>query len=85
MTIEAADWDMTAYFPSFGGEEYRRFLQDLSSDVDGLCAALPALGSIDPSHFEDWEAWLLRLEAVVARNRHLASYLGCLGAADARS
>jgi len=85
MTIEAADWDMTAYFPSFGGEEYRRFLQDLSRDVKGLCADLPALGSIGPSHGDDWEAWLLRLEAVVARNRHLASYLGCLGAADARS
>ena len=85
MTIEAADWDMTAYFPTFGGEEYRGFLQVLSSDVARLASDLSALGAIEPSRLADWEAWLLRLEAAVARNRHLASYLGCLSAADARS
>lgn len=85
MTIAVADWDMTSYFPTFGGEEYRSFLEDLSTQVSSLCADLPDLGAVVLPHLEAWEVWLLQLEGVVARNRHLASYLGCLSAADSRN
>ncbi|MFP6665541.1 MAG: M3 family oligoendopeptidase [Deltaproteobacteria bacterium] len=79
-----ADWDMTSYFPEHGGGVYRAFREELVADVAELRRALPGLGAIDAEGLERWEAWLLRLEDVAARNRHLGSYLGCLSAADAR-
>jgi len=85
MTNAAADWDMTSYFPEFGGAAYRSFREDLSTAVEGLCESLPGLGPVALPHLEGWESWLLRLEGVVAQNRHLGSYLGCLSAADAHN
>jgi oligoendopeptidase F len=76
------DWDMSAYFPEFGGADYQAFRQRLTTDMAMLQADIEALGSIDDAR-EDWTGFAARLEDVFARHRHLGSYLGCLQAADA--
>ena len=57
MTNAAADWDMTSYFPEFGGAAYRSFREDLSTAVEGLCESLPGLGPVALPHLEGWESW----------------------------
>jgi len=80
----APDWDMTAYFDALGSASYRAFRSDLARDVEALLREAPGLGPITEQSLERWSGWIARLEEVAGRSTHLASYLGCLGAADAR-
>ncbi len=82
--MSAPNWDMTPYFPSFGGPEYSTFRETLVSDMASIAAELREIEPIANDARDVWERLLLRLEDVFARHRHLGSYLGCLGAADAR-
>ncbi len=75
------DWDMRPYFPSFGGSEYRSFRAALEADVAALARPEPGLPAL-ASDLDGFAAHLVRLEAVMARARHLTSYLGCIAAAD---
>lgn len=79
----APNWDMTPYFPSFGGDEYERFRGELANDIEAIQRDLAALGPVSSSR-EAWSRILERVESVFARHRHVGTYLGCLGAADAR-
>ncbi|MFQ5697665.1 MAG: M3 family oligoendopeptidase [Myxococcota bacterium] len=84
MAQAAGDWDLTPYFDSLGGGEYRAFRSDFDREVRALEREALALGGIEPESLEGWRALMLRLEDATARSGHLASYLGCLGAADSR-
>ena len=79
------DWDMTPYFPELDGEAYRGFRADLERDVAALQTESGQLGAIDEANVADWVQLLVRLEGVTSRTGHLAGYLGCLSAADAKS
>jgi oligoendopeptidase F len=89
MTSPAAqpvpDWDMTPYFPEFDGPEYRAFRDSLASDVGGWLTRVPELGAISAASVDAWAEHLAALEDLTSRAAHLGSYLGCLGAADARN
>jgi oligoendopeptidase F len=77
------DWDMTAWFPEFRGKEYTAFREHLARDVASLQERVHDLSAIDSSSVRAWAAFLVDLEGVAQRAAHLASYLGCVGAADA--
>jgi oligoendopeptidase F len=79
------DWDLTSYFPSFDGEEMRRFKEGLKTDIARLRARAGGLAGLDADNGADWEAVVLACEDLLARHRHLYSYIGCLTAADARN
>ena len=87
------NWDLTSYFPAFGGPGMRLFKDQLRIDIDGLSersTALPALGESPdaaPSHdyLAQWEGVLLCCEELSRRLSHMASYLSCLTAADTRN
>lgn len=81
---QAADWDMSSYFAAHGDADYVAFRDGIATELADLRRALPGLGAIEIASFERWEDWLVRFEAMAARNRHLGSYLGCMAAADAR-
>jgi oligoendopeptidase F len=85
-TVEASgsDWDLTAYFDELDQKAYRRFRRALGEDTEVLLGEARALAPLDTSSMETWVALLVRLEDVSARSGHLASYLGCLRAADSR-
>jgi oligoendopeptidase F len=83
MTTEP-DWDMTPYFPEFAGSEYREFRASLADDVAGLLGEVRSAPPISAEMVPAWAALLVRLEEIASRSAHLHSYLGCLGAADAR-
>ena len=76
------DWDMSAYFPEFGGPDYRAFRERLAGDIADLQEVVATLAPMDEAP-EAWASFAARLEDLFARHRHLGSYLGCLQAADA--
>jgi len=79
-----ADWDLTSYFDELGDDAYRGFRETLAADVDALLGDARSLASLDAGSVERWVALLGRLEDASARSAHLASFLGCLRAADSR-
>lgn len=77
-------WDLTPFFPTFEGPEYRAFRERLAGDLAGLHAEVGALGGLASERSGAWASLLVRLEDATSRSAHLASYLGCLHAADSR-
>ncbi|MGH7291151.1 MAG: hypothetical protein ACREJT_08080, partial [Myxococcota bacterium] len=77
-------WDLTPFFPSFDGPEYRAFRAQLARDLGALHADARALGALTGERLDDWVSLLLKLEHATARSAHVASYLGCLSSADSR-
>lgn len=84
MAEAVGDWDLTPFFDEFGGAEYRVFRADLARAVLALEQDARAFTHMESENLGGWRQLMLRLEDVTARSGHLASYLGCLGAADSR-
>jgi oligoendopeptidase F len=82
--LTAADWDLTPYFSSLGGEDYEHFKGELERDLERLRAELDALEPPASDNRRRWVELLTELERSTARLRHLASFLGCIAAADSR-
>lgn len=77
-------WDLSPFFASFDGREYREFRTRLARDLAQLLADARDLGALERERIPDFASLLERLEDATARSAHLASYLGCLHAADSR-
>ena len=77
-------WDLTPFFPSFDGPEYRAFRAQLAGDLAALLSDARALGALESGRLGDWAVLLVRLEDATARSAHVASYLACLSSADSR-
>ncbi|AGW12224.1 M3 family oligoendopeptidase [Megalodesulfovibrio gigas] len=75
-------WDLGSYFPTFDGPEYRAHLATLQADLDRLNTLAEALAPVSQGTLDAWVEFLLLDEAVLADYSHMASYLGCLTAAD---
>lgn len=76
------NWDLTSYFPAFGGPEMIAFKQRLVADLADLQTRAAALQCLDDSNGADWEGVLVDAEDMMRRLSHMGSYLGCLTAAD---
>jgi len=76
------NWDLTSYFPIFGGDEMIAFKQKLTSDLSALQLRATALEALTDENAETWEGVLLDGEDIMRRLYHMGSYLGCLTAAD---
>jgi oligoendopeptidase F len=76
------NWDLTSYFPEFGGTEMTAFRQELATDLGALQARAAALDTLTTTNLADWESLLLDGEQMLRRLYHMGSYLGCLTAAD---
>jgi len=89
MTTSGTDttptWDLTTYFPTFDGPEYRAFRRRIEERLDSLGPRGAAIGELSPSNAHDWAAWIVELEAIVRDAWHLSSYIGCLCSADSRN
>ena len=70
------EWDLTPFFPTPLGPEYRDFRAALESDVEALVERVEALAAIsaDP---DGWAGTIADLEGVWARTQHIGSYLSC--------
>ncbi len=79
------NWDLSSYFPAFNGPEMAKFKNALEKDTRDLLELARALAPLDEGNVETWEDILLRSEDLFTRLRHVASYVGCLTAADARN
>jgi oligoendopeptidase F len=82
MRIEM-NWDLSSYFPAFGGPEMRQFKEALVRELAGLLAEAQTLAPLDAPNAAAWEEVCTRAEGLGARLGHWASYTGCLSAAEA--
>jgi oligoendopeptidase F len=76
-------WDLTSYFPSLDGPEYREFKIILIRDLGDRLKAITQLSSLNSSNVQTWSEQVNAYEELVARIGHLSSYLGNICAADA--
>jgi oligoendopeptidase F len=79
---EHANWDLTSYFPLFDGPEYQAHRGGLEQALRSLEENAKKLGPISAANTGPWAELLLDNERLAAEYSHLASYLGCLIAAD---
>ena len=79
------NWDLTSYFPTFDGPEMQAFKQELQRDMAALQKEAAGLVALQQDNAVQWEEVFLQHEDILARLSHLASYVGCLSAADARN
>ncbi|MFO7723938.1 MAG: M3 family metallopeptidase [Oceanipulchritudo sp.] len=77
------DWDLTSYFEQFGTPAYTSFKEDLTVSMKGLDEQARDL--LEQPAVSGWETLLCDYESVMERYSHLASYISCLTAADARN
>jgi oligoendopeptidase F len=75
-------WDLTSYFPSFDGPEYRQFKAGLIDELAAQLTASSALADLSADTRAAWAAHFTAFEDLSARLAHLSSYLGNLNAAD---
>lgn len=80
-----ADWDMSAYFPSFEGPEHVRFGAELRAALGELTERASALPALAEESFSEWERVVLDYESLGVRASHLRSYVGAHAAADGRN
>jgi oligoendopeptidase F len=78
------NWDMSPYFTAHGAPDYLDFQERLQADLSELGVRAGALSPAAADHRSTWVVFLTELEQAEVRLRHLESYLGCLGSADAR-
>ena len=79
------NWDLSSYFPAFNGPEMVKFKNALETDTRDLLDTAKDLEPLGEGNVEAWEEIFLRSEDLFTRLRHVASYVGCLTAADARN
>ncbi len=79
------DWDLTSYFPEFGGSEMNEFRDALERDVKNLLERVAALETLDETNQVKWETMYLDAEELWTRFSHFGSYIGCLTSTDANN
>lgn len=79
------NWDLTSFFPAFGGPEMQGFKEALQQDLATLQKRAADLAPLGPDNAGPWEALVLRSEELLARLDHLGAYVGCLASVDARA
>ena len=79
------NWDLTTYFPAFGGREMQAFKTELRADLGSLRERIGELEPLSAANVDQWEGVILGQEDLARRRSHLSSYVGALAAADARN
>ncbi|MBI4523087.1 MAG: M3 family oligoendopeptidase [Deltaproteobacteria bacterium] len=79
------NWDLSSYFPEFGGPEMQSFKDELKRDIASLRGKSASLPSLNPQSQSEWVNVFLRHEEIIKRLSHLSSYIGCLASADSRN
>jgi len=79
------NWDLSAYFPSFDGEEMNRFKDHLRKDVAALQEKARELDDLTGDNQDRWEEIFVLNEGIMTRFSHLGSYIGCLVSADSKN
>ena len=76
-------WDLTSYFPEFGGKDMADFKATLERDIEALETMAASLDVLTDENAEEWEKVFLTAEELITRVSHISSYVGCVSSADA--
>jgi oligoendopeptidase F len=81
-SMSRMNWDLTSYFPEYGGKEMKEFKTKLIEDIQSMKESAAALPYLNDDNLTDWEEIFINNEDIAARYSHLRSYIGCLASAD---
>lgn len=76
-------WILDGYFPEFQGAAYDAHLEKLQQGLERMDARARELETIREDNVQQWAELFVLDEELMALFSHLASYVGCLAAADA--
>ena len=79
------DWDLSSYFTEFGSPIYTAFKAELVDTIAELDQRAGQLLLEKIVALNNWETLLIDYEHMQANFSHIASYIGCLTAADAKN
>ncbi len=82
MSTDNMNWDLTSYFPEFGGPEMRDFKEKLKEDIGSIRSEASSLAPLEKANMDKWERIFLDSEELTTRYSHLRSYIGCVASAD---
>lgn len=82
--VPGARWDLTSFFPTFQGPEYKQFLQECRQETGALLEEAARLKELTAANAEAWAELFGRVETLGARLAHAHAYLDCLQAEDTR-
>ncbi len=80
--VPGARWDLTPFFPTFQGPEYRQFLAECKSEAEALQHEAGKLKTLDDGNAASWAPLFQRTEELGSRLSHAHAYLDCLQAED---
>ncbi len=83
--LKGVNWDLTKYFPEFGGKEMTEFKAAIVRDVAELQKLAAGLDTLCAANAGEWETLFVKYENLDARAGHLGSYIGCLTSAHAEN
>jgi oligoendopeptidase F len=78
-------WDLSGYFPSFGGPEYKSFKESLRGTIARHLKHAALLEPLSEHNGAAWRDAIVAYEDLATKLGHLGSFVGCLAAADAAS
>ncbi|MEZ4220185.1 MAG: M3 family oligoendopeptidase [Polyangiaceae bacterium] len=84
MNAPLMNWDLTPFFPTFDGPEYKAFLTALQSDVGQLTDRARALSVLGADSRDAWAKVLTDYEGLSTRLSHVWSYVHALSSCDAK-
>lgn len=79
------NWDLTSFFPEFGGKEMVDFKASLRAEIDRVKDKASRLTGLSKENQADWEGIFLAYEGLIKRFSHINSYVGCLASADSNN
>jgi oligoendopeptidase F len=85
MNAPLMNWDLSPYFPSFDGAEYRAFNEALRIDVRTATAGAKELEPLRSDNVDAWAALLVSYEGLSTRLSHVWSYVHALASCDAKN
>lgn len=84
-TVSEMNWDLSSFFPEFGGSEMREFKESLKNDISELTQKAYELQGLCEDNGDEWEEVFSKNEDLLKRFSHFASYIECLSSADSRN
>ena len=79
------NWDLSSFFTEFNGNEMQEFQSKLQDDIRELTKQASGLDALNKDNMEAWSEVFIKSEDITARFSHIASYVGCLTACDAKN
>jgi len=78
-------WSLDSYFPAIDSPQYQAHRKGVEESIALLAERAANIGPLTTETVAAWKQWLLEQEELIQRYSHMASFVGCLNAADSNN